>query len=95
MKPTVDTDRHTPNADANHRTVEAGARTALPRRPHTLGGGRRPCRPSTISHCGQCDGVVQSLLTGSVAMNAPVMVGSPHSPPVPAMPAVHTAGRCT
>jgi hypothetical protein len=93
MRSTVDTNRHKPNMEANHRSVETGAWTALPQHGNTVAGGRHPRRPCTASHCGQRD-VVQSSLSGSATRNAPVMVGSAHSSLLPAMPAVHSVGWC-
>jgi hypothetical protein len=92
MRSTVDTNRHTPNMEATHRSVETGAWTALPQHGNPLGGGRHPRRPCTVSHCGQRD-VVQSSLSRSATRNA-LMMGSPHSSLLPAMPAVHSVGWC-
>jgi hypothetical protein len=93
MRSTVDTNRHTPNVETRHRSVETGAWTALPQHGNTVAGGRHPCRPCTPSHCGQRD-VVQASLSGSVTRNALMMVGSPHSSLLPAIPAVHNVGWC-
>jgi hypothetical protein len=93
MRSTVDTNRYTPNVEANHRSVETGAWAALPQHGNTVAGGRHPRRPCSASHCGQRGTVVQSSLSGSVTRNAPAVMGSPHSSPLPAIPAVHSVGR--